>query len=215
MTPYYDDGTCVIYHGDCREVLEWLTADVLVTDPPYGIGWRIGENQSRGHTSKRHDGIVNDEDTTTRDAALGMWGQKPGVVFGSWRAPFPPARQHLVWRKPVDCGVVGSTTGFRTDTELIFLTGSWPKRPPLWSSVLTTDGGKSAYLTDHPHQKPVPLMRTLIERCPEGVVADPFMGSGTTLRAAKDLGRRAIGIEIEERYCEVAARRLAQEVLPL
>jgi site-specific DNA-methyltransferase (adenine-specific) len=70
---------------------------------------------------------------------------------------------------------------------------------------------------DHPCPKPVTFMRWVVERCTASAdtVLDPFMGSGTTLRAAKDLGRRAIGIEIEERYCEIAARRLAQEVLPL
>jgi site-specific DNA-methyltransferase (adenine-specific) len=67
----------------------------------------------------------------------------------------------------------------------------------------------------HPTPKPEDLMRWLITKCPPGVVADPFMGSGSTLRAAKDLGRKAIGIEVDERYCEVAARRMGQEVLAL
>jgi site-specific DNA-methyltransferase (adenine-specific) len=67
----------------------------------------------------------------------------------------------------------------------------------------------------HPNQKPIALMRWCIEKCPPGTVLDPYMGSGTTIRAAKDLGRKAIGIEIEERYCEIAAKRLAQGVLDL
>ena len=67
----------------------------------------------------------------------------------------------------------------------------------------------------HPHEKPVALIMRLLQKAPTGVVVDPFMGSGTTLRAARDLGRRAIGIEIEERYCEIAVQRLAQQVLPL
>jgi site-specific DNA-methyltransferase (adenine-specific) len=70
---------------------------------------------------------------------------------------------------------------------------------------------------DHPTQKPLGLIRRIVESIlpPGGVCIDPFMGSGTTLRAAKDLGRKAIGIEIEERYCEIAAKRMSQEVLPL
>lgn len=70
-------------------------------------------------------------------------------------------------------------------------------------------------VTIHPNEKPLGLMKRLIQCCPQGVLADPFAGSGTTLRAAKDLGRRAIGVELEERYCEVAALRLGQEVLAL
>jgi site-specific DNA-methyltransferase (adenine-specific) len=66
---------------------------------------------------------------------------------------------------------------------------------------------------DHPSPKPLALYRWLIERVAGHTILDPFMGSGTSLRAAKDLGRKAIGIEIEERYCEIAARRMAQLVL--
>ena len=209
--PYYSDDLVTLYHGDCREVLAWLEADVLVTDPPYGIGWRIGTNKAA--KSKAHAGIANDADTTVRDAALSLWGDRPGVVFGSWAALFPEHRQILVWRKPVDAGVVGSTTGFRRDTELIFLTGPWPQRNSEWSSVIATDGGKARYLNGHPHAKPDHLMHALIERAPGGVIADPFSGSGSTLVAAKALGRKAIGVEFSEAYCELAARRLAQETL--
>jgi hypothetical protein len=163
--PYYSDDLVTLYHGDCREVTAWLEADVLVTDPPYGIGWQKGQNNAAG--SHAHAGIQNDVDTSARDDAIAAWGQqRPAIVFGSFRAPFPVGvKQTLVWRKPIDAGVVGSTTGYRTDTELIFLLGDHLRRPPLRSSVLTTDGA------------------------------------------------RAIGVEIDERYCEIAARRLAQDTL--
>lgn len=214
MTPYYDDGTCVIYHGDCREILP-LDAAVIVTDPPYGIGWSRGEHRARW--SKPHEGIANDHDTTARDAALALMPDIPAIVFGSFYAP-PPGRvrQVLVWAKPADAGVVGSTTGYRRDAEPVFLLDPWPLTTVRWSSIVRSTQESISSVTaetGHPHTKPRDVVRTLIANAPAGTVLDPFMGSGTTLRAAKDLGRRAIGIEIEERYCEIAAKRLAQEVL--
>ena len=208
--PYYADDSVTLYHGDCREITEWLAADVLVTDPPYGIAWTKGQNNAAKSTA--HKGILNDQDTTCRDEALALWEGRPGVVFGAWGAPFPRHKQVLVWRKPVDAGVVGSTTGYRRDTELIFLTGEWPMRPPLRSSVLETDGGKARYLNGHPHAKPTRLMEELLDWT-EGVVADPFAGSGSTLVAAKAMGRKAIGVELDEAYCELIAGRLSQDVL--
>lgn len=206
--PYYQDDYVTLYHSNCLDTAEWLAADVLVTDPPYGIGW--SKRLNKRANSAAHDGIVNDQDTAVRDAALAAWGDKPGVVFGSWRAPFPRAKQTLVWRKPVDAGVVGSVTGFRLDTELIFLTGRWPKRNPHSSSVLTTDSNKNAYLTGHPHAKPVTLMQQLISRT-NGLIADPFAGGGATLVAAASLSRRAVAVEIDEAYCELIAKRLSQQ----
>jgi len=210
VEPYYADESVTLYHGDCREVDAWLAADVLVTDPPYGIAWSIGTNKAA--KSKAHAGIQNDQDTSCRDTVLEMWGDRPGIVFGAWAAPFPNNRQVLVWRKPVDAGVVGSVTGYRRDTELIFLTGKWPQRTSSRSSVLETNGGKAQYLNSHPLAKPPYLMQRLMEWT-EGVIAEPFAGSGSTLVAAKQLGRKAIGVELEERYCELVAKRLAQGVL--
>jgi len=215
--PFYEDGSVTIYHGDCRELLPLVEADVLVSDPPYGIGWKRGEH--RAAKSKAHPGIANDENTAARDAALELWGDRPAVMFGSFYAP-PPAniRQVLIWAKPGDAGVVGSVTGYRRDAEPVFLIGRWPVRSVERSSVLRPGAGGIAAVaaeTGHPHTKPVALMRDLLEHCPEGVVVDPFAGSGSTLVAAKDLGRKAIGIELEERYCEIAAERCSQEVLDL
>jgi site-specific DNA-methyltransferase (adenine-specific) len=208
--PYYQDESVTLYHGDCREITEWLAADVLVTDPPYGIGWSKSTN--RRAKSKAHTGIQNDQDTSCRDRILELWGDRPGIVFGTWAAPFPRSKQVLVWRKPVDAGVVGSVTGYRRDTELVFLVGEWPARNSARSSVLETNGGKARYLNGHPHAKPVALMERLLVWT-SGTVTDPFAGSGSTLVAAKAVGRKAIGVEIEEPYCEVIAKRLSQGAL--
>lgn len=221
--PYYDDGQVQLWLGDCREVTAWLNADVLVTDPPYGIGWKRGSV----HGDNGHVGIANDEDTSARDLALSKWGgHRPALVFGSFYAPFPLGIKHVAaWRKPPDSGVIGSTTGFRRDVEPIFLLGAWPKRSAMRSSLIATSVGSligqtaARYRNDrgtgHPHTKPQDVMEQLIVACPPGVIADPFAGSGSTLVAARNLGRKAIGVELEERYCEVIARRLAQDCLDL
>lgn len=218
MTPYYADESVTLYHGDCLEITEWLAADVLVTDPPYGIGWKRGVHDAR--SSKPHSGIANDHDTSARDRALQMWGDRPGVVFGSLYVDKPEGVRHIcVWEKPRDAGVVGSTTGFRRDVEGVYLIGSWPRRSAALGSILRSSipnaGNPSspAGRTGHPHAKPVDLIEGLLLQSPAGVVADPFAGSGTTLIAARNQGRQAIGVEIEERYCEIIAKRLAQAVL--
>jgi len=190
----------------------------LVTDPPYGIGWKRGVGTGATIAKKGHDGIENDDDTSCRDDALELAAAIPSAVFGSFYAPMPAnLKQVLVWHKGDTQGVVGSTTGFRRDAEPIYLCGPWPVRPVRWSSVLRSARGSwngELTATGHPHTKPVDLIRTLIQEIDiTGVIADPFMGSGTTLRAAKDLGLRAIGVETNERHCETAARRMGQEVL--
>ena len=220
VEPYYSDDHVTIYHGDCLEMADvWGGADVLVTDPPYGIGWSThgSKRDLRGWAPRQAKaGIVGDDDTAARDAALAAWGDRPAAVFGSpMVAPPEGAIQALVWQKPVDAGVIGARFVWRRDVELIFLLGSWPKVNPDRSSVLASPGGMERYRNGHPHVKPVPILVQLIEQMPPGVVADPFMGSGSTLRAAKDLGRKAIGIELDERWCEIAAKRCAQEVLAL
>ena len=215
MTVYYQDDLITLYHGDCREVAEWLEADILITDPPYGIAWSRGIGTAEGRPFP-HDGIQNDEDTSCRDEVLTSWGDRPAAVFGSFYAPFPAkVKQVLVWHKPPNSGVVGATTGFRRDAEPIFMCGTWPVRDVRSSSVLASAGSGNgpAKATGHPHAKPLDVLSELIRYSPYGLIADPFAGSGSTLVAAKRLGRRAVGVELDEAYCKTAAARLAQGVL--
>ena len=210
VKPYYERGGITIYHGSCLDIMPHVHADVMVTDPPFGIDYQSG-----------HDGVLprsiaGDKDTSLRDAALDVWGDRPAIVFGSWRRERPSAtRMVLVWDTKGALGMGALDLPWKPAHQEIYVLGTG-FHGPRTSDVLTFAPVQSMASNGrvHPHEKPVPLLAELLRKCPPGVVIDPFMGSGTTLRAAKDLGRRAIGIEIEERYCALAAKRLAQEVLP-
>ena len=219
MSIYYQDENVTLYLGDCREQLAWLEADVLCTDPPYGRNWRAAWVRP-GRTNATR--IVGDKDTTSRDRALELWGQRPAVVFGDLMlAPPGGAKLVGVYQKPPNAGIRGSVGGFRRDAEAIYLIGPWPTGLGGRSSVIATATSSQGNPHSpqgkyhHPHAKPLDVMEQLIAACPPGVIADPFAGSGSTLVAARNLGRHAIGVEIEERYCEIAARRLAQQPLPI
>lgn len=221
MSPYYSDDAVTLYHGDCRQVSAWRDADVLVTDPPYGMRWESRFGDARKGTKDQlgaKDVVAGDADTAARDAVLFAWGRRrPAIVFGSWRVTRPAAvRSLLIWHKQ------GAYSGplnaaFFTNHEEIYIIGDgeWRKSaPPLRSVIMTTEHRSQAVRDgEHPTPKPVGLMEVLIDRCPPGAIADPFAGSGSTLVAAKQLGRRAIGVELDERYCEIAAHRLSQDVL--
>ena len=224
MTLYYRDEYVELHHGDCREEQAWLDADVLITDPPYGRNWKSGSGmtnaEGRGRGSKANGGILNDKDTAVRDAALTIWGaDKPAVVFGDPLIQQPAgAVQALVYIKPLDAGIKGARAGFRRDVEMIYLVGPWATGVGGSSSAMQTGGlvaGPRGIATryGHPHAKPVDVLQALIARLPDGVIADPFAGSGSTLVAAAEMGRRAIGVELDEAYCEVIAKRLSAQPL--
>jgi DNA methylase len=214
VSAYWSDDLVTLYHGDCREVTEWLAADVLVTDPPYGRGWKSGE--LIGHGGK-HQGIAGDSDTGARDAVLAAWGERLAVVFGDLMLP-PPGGTKLVlpFAKAAAAGNRGAVGGFRRDAEAVYLIGPWPYGFGGRTSILRSGNRVQSSLSarhGHPLAKPVDVMEELISACPPGTIADPFAGAGSTLVAARNLGRRAIGVEIDERYCEMAARRVSQGAL--
>jgi hypothetical protein len=222
--PYYADDLVSLYLGDCREVTAWLEADVLVTDPPYGRGWRQGgglrSSRGRPSVSNSRDGITGDLDTSIRDDALGLWGDGRAIVFGDLMLPPPSGtRQVLPYLKAQDAGARGATAGFRRDAEAVYLIGPWPSgiggRSSLLATAASIQGGEHGVAAryGHPHAKPLDVMEMLIAVCAPGIIADPFAGSGSTLMAARNLGRRAIGVELDEPYAEQAARRLSQTVL--
>ena len=215
MKPYYEHAGITIYHGDCREILPTLEADAVVTDPPYGMGWNTdsrrfsgGESGRLGHQGRGQEWGAIEGDAEPFDPTP-LLAFPRVVIFGANHfASRLPVGTTLVWvkRKPESFGT------FLSDAEIAWMKGG---HGVYCFEDLSANGAGANYPKLHPTQKTVRVMRWCIEKAGgDGTILDPFMGSGTTLRAAKDLGRKAIGIEIEERYCEIAAKRLAQEVLP-
>ena len=209
-SPYYEADGVTLYHGDCLEVQEWLNGHVLVTDPPYGVGY-VSNSSKYGSTRT----ISGDDDTQARDRVLELWGDRPALVFGSWKVPRPSSTRHrLIWAKGSSPGMGDLGLPWGPGEEEIYVMGEgWIGRRS--SNVLNvpTISAASRNRPEHPTPKPVPLMELLIEKAPSGVIVDPFAGSGATLLAARNQGREAVGVEVEERYCEMIAKRLAQGVL--
>lgn len=229
MTPYYEDEVVTLYHGNCCELLHRLPeCTTLLTDPPYGI--TKGAAVVRYNTTEVQDwGDVghNSEVVGWRELVAfhseGAWVAEFGAMHANafltaahtaagWapsnvyalvkQAPPPTPRPGFV--SAVELGLVS-----RVGKPKWHGSGYTPNR---WIGLTPNRDGTS---TGHPTQKPLPPFAALVRAlCPaDGLVLDPFAGSGTTLRAAKDEGRRAIGIELEERYCELAANRLTQDTL--
>lgn len=237
MKPYYQHAGITIYHGDCREVLPQLPkVDLVLTDPPYQF-----ESSGGGFSGDWNSRTWGNPDHSKREyiqelAALNCCAFVPSEIL-----PLLPCSYVVAFcNKELIDAYIGHARAsgllfdvhfmaknnpipakqnhFLHDVEYIvvmrpkgsFFNASGPFDDYRKVFVTYNDGDKA-----HPAQKPVGIAEKYIRVClPEGgIVLDPYMGSGTTLRAAKDLGRQAIGIEIEERYCEIAAKRLSQEVL--
>ena len=216
-TPYYRDDHVTLWHGDCLEHPEWWTgADVLVTDPPYGYNATLshGVGGKYGLSPWVGQPIANDDSLDARSAMLAAWGQRPALVFGSWKMPKPEGTHTvLTWDKGDAAGMGDLSVPWKPNTEEIYVIGKGfqgTRDSSILRAQVVTWASKGR---EHPNMKPVALMQALIAKCPPGTIADPFAGSGSTGVAAKALGRKAILVELEERYCEIAARRLSQDVL--
>lgn len=213
MTLYYQDELVTLYHADSLEERAWLQADVLVSDVPYGIDYQSGSRRATLAAS-----IAGDKDTTARDTVIDWWRDNhgddaPALIFGTWRIPRPSGtRALLVWDTKGALGMGDLSIPWKPSHQEVYVLGSgFQGRRD--SDVITAAPVQSMGTNgrSHPHQKPLPLMEALIAKCPEGVIADPFAGSGSTLIAARNLGRKAIGVELEERYCELIVSRLSQQ----
>jgi len=210
--PYFQNDLVTLYHGDCLEVTEWLAADVLVTDPPYGMDYK--SNMDRGGRANWHEKIKGDDSLEARNKVLDLWGaDKAALVFGTWKIQKPAAtKQTVIWDK-TPCGFMGDLSiPFGSAHEEVYCLGRTGWTGKRQGSVVKAQMLMSSDRDrpDHPTPKPVGLMETLIQKT-LGVIADPFAGSGATLMAARNLGRQSIGVEMEERYCELIANRLSQE----
>jgi len=209
MTPYYQDEWVTIYHGDCRDILPELPkVDLVLTDPPYGVGASL-ENFVNGN---RQHAITNeygdwDNAIPSRDCFDALFNvSNHQIIWGGnyFISYLSPTRCFLVWDKTIhgnsyaDCEM--AWTSFNSNARIKALN----------MVEVSIDGRK------HPTQKPLKLMKWCLSLSPESKsILDPFMGSGTTIIASKELNRHSIGIEIEEKYCEIAAKRCSQGVFDL
>ena len=203
MTPYYQDDAVTIYHGDCREILPTLQpVDLVIADPPYAV--------KLDYMSYDDTVLLGFGWLTACRALAPCVVVTPGYV-NTFKYPTPDyvaIRFDRTAQSP-------ATIAWMNKWEPIFYYGKPPGRLP-WDVLLTQSQSERAReKLDHPCPKPLSLYRQILAPLDSQTILDPFVGTGGTLRAAKDLGRKAIGIEIEERYCEIAAKRMAQEVLAL
>lgn len=207
MKPYYEADGKTIYLGDNKSVLPELVdpIDSVITDPPYGISFDTdyrrfssGFVERKAHTPVHGDTEAFDPAPWLKYRRVVLWGANcfsSRLPLGSW----------LVWDKRF-----GNGKAFLADAEAAWMNSGHG----IYLHSVSQQGFIRPEPIDHPTQKPLAVMEWCIVKAkPKGVILDPYMGSGTTLVAAKNLGYPAIGIEIEERYCEIAAKRLAQEVM--
>jgi len=209
VTPYYQDDAVTIYHGDCREILPTLGRfDLLLTDPPYGLGdkWNGGAGGEKS-SWKIPQAEAKSWDMQTAEGLLEIVGRcDDAIVWGGNYYDLPPSRCWLIWdKKQPDTWTTGQAEmawASMDRTVRVFRMAQCEAHTP-----------KEMGIKSHPAQKPISLIRWCMKWSQGETILDPFAGSGTTGVAAKLEGRKATLIEMEERYCEIAANRLSQGVL--
>jgi site-specific DNA-methyltransferase (adenine-specific) len=221
MDPYYEHAGITIYHGDCRELLPSLKADVVVTDPPYGVGYRGGHFNDR----KREALVADDDDVYAWAVPLCFSccvgpcyfffaGSRARNIYNAVHDSGGMVHALIIWHKTNGTYAAMNAQYKQRHEPILYCKG--PRATTRWrgrsDECTVWDMRRDPENVYHPTQKPVWLMSRAINNHEADVVLDPFMGAGSALLAAKELGRRAIGIEIEEKYCEIAAKRLTQEV---
>jgi len=242
IKPYYEEPGITIYNADCRDILPHLEpVDLVLTDPPYSSGTRQATDRIASNIPKRGEkwnpersGIIWDTSFSTFGFSVFMnWFYrqlKDRLTLGGHAYTFIDWRQYptltlsiesgglminnlIVWDK----GVYALGGNYRSQHEFIVFASNGPARRLNRHDLGNVIQCKRISGSDHPTEKPIDLIKTILSYASneENTILDPFMGSGTTLRAAKDLGRKAIGIEIEEKYCQIAVEKLKQEVFDL
>jgi len=213
MKPYYEHAGITIYHGDSEEILPKIGHfDLLLTDPPYGIsmdkGFGGGGRSGGPSKTPRKPQQYDDDWDSVRPSQslfdLMLASAESHIIWGAqyFTDLLPQRDKWLIWDKLQPMPTFSSA-------EL-----AWTSLPGV--SVKTHKehaAGPASIGKVHPAQKPLGLMMWCLSLTSCTSVVDPFMGSGSTLLAAKELGKRCVGIEREEKYCEIASRRLSQEVM--
>lgn len=215
IKPYYDHAGITIYHGDCREIVPTLGKfDLLLTDPPYGIGEgdrkRVMSREKLAAATDYGDNTWDKKRVAIGDIIVPMNHCDKAIVWGGNYYELPPCIGWLVWDK---CNGANDFA----DGEMAWnnLGSAMRIKRFMWNGMIRAGEARGVKRV-HPTQKPLELLTWCINLSGDvQTILDPFLGSGTTARAAKDLGRKCVGIEREEKYCEIAARRLSQEVLDL
>ncbi len=219
FAPYYDRDGITIYNADCRKVLPFLDRfDLLLTDPPYGIGASSGAFMRKGKQTGRSLAVSGTayEPSQWDNLPPPAWfleaaqqSADTSILWGGNYYGLPRSSCWLVWDKDNGENLYADCELAWTNMDMAVRKFRWK-----WHGMLQEQMGDKKEQRVHPTQKPLALMRWCLSLVPDAAtVLDPFMGSGTTLVAAKLEGRQAVGIEISERYCEAAANRLSQGTL--